>query len=188
METKNKPFYKRWWFVVIVVFLAIGVIGNIVDPSEAEEKPSTSETKSKETKADKPKELTLEEKIESAVDDTLGAKTNTKEKRIDKIEVYTDVVNVWMNADENLSANMTKKGMWRDTFKTLEELAKLDEVNRYQFVWMLPLTDKLGNSENGKVMSLDFPREIFSEINFDNVDYNKAPDIAEDYWEHNALK
>lgn len=34
METKpKKPFYKRWWFIAIVVFFALGVIGSMLDDS-----------------------------------------------------------------------------------------------------------------------------------------------------------
>ena len=144
-----------------------------------EEKPAAEEVE---------KELTVDAKIENVVYDTLGKKSNAKKDRIHKVEIYGDVANVWLNANENLSTDFTKKGMWKDTVKLIEKAADIAEIELFQIVWMFDFTDKFGNVSEGKIMSLDFPRETIDKINFDNVDYNQAPDIAENYWEHGALK
>lgn len=181
--------------LVGVILIGIGT-PSIMEEIEAEEKAeqAAAEAKRKEkeeakkAKEEAEKNAPIDEKIKKVVYDTLGKKSNTGKDRVHKIEVYGDVANVWLNASENLSNNMTKKGMWIDTFKGLEELAKFEELERIAFVWMFPLVDKYGNESDGKIMSLDFTREIIDKINFDNVDFNNAPTIAEDYWEHNALK
>ena len=144
-----------------------------------EEKPAAEEVE---------KELTVDAKIENVVYDTLGKKSNTKKDRIHKVEIYGDVANVWLNANENLSTDLTKKGMWKDTIKLIEKAADIAEIELFQIVWMYDFTDNYGNVSESKIMSLDFPRETIDKINFDNVDYNQAPDIAENYWEHGALK
>lgn len=158
-----------------------------IDQAAAEEK-QRKETGAKTAKEEAEKNAPIDEKIEKVVADTLGAKTNTKKDRVHKVEVFDDVANVWINSDDNLTTNLAKKGMWRDTFDVLEELADFDDITLYQIVWMATLTDKYGEESEGKIMSLDFPREVIDKINFENVDYNNAPTIAEDYWEHNALK
>ena len=33
----NKPLYKRWWFIAIVVLVAIGIIGNALNENDAQE-------------------------------------------------------------------------------------------------------------------------------------------------------
>ena len=134
------------------------------------------------------KELTVDAKIENVVYDTLGKKSNAKKDRIHKVEIYGDVANVWLNANENLSTDLTKKGMWKDTVKLIEKAAYIAEIELFQIVWMYDFTDKYGNASEGKIMSLDFPRETIDKINFESVDYNQAPDIADNYWEHGALK
>ncbi|MEK3887322.1 hypothetical protein [Bacillus sp. FSL K6-3431] len=137
---------------------------------------------------EKSKELTLDEKVSEIIHAELGEKANTKKPRIEKVDVYADVVNIWLNADENLSVNMTRKNMWRDTFDLLEELAAINDVELYSFIWKFPLVDTKGNKTDAKVMSLDFPRETFEDIDFENVDYNNAPDIADNYFVHKALE
>lgn len=51
---RKKPFYKRWWFIALVVIFVIGSIGNIIDPSDSK---TTTATESS-SKSIKPK-LTL---------------------------------------------------------------------------------------------------------------------------------
>lgn len=192
MEKTKKPFYKRWWFGTVAAIVVIGIIGsNSDDDNEAE----TEDTPKEEVKAEPAvqeevveKELTVDELISKVVTDTLSTKANTGQPRVHKIEVYGDVANVWLNASENLTVNMTRKGMWLDTKKLLEEFAGIDGIELYQIIWMLPLTDKFGNVEDSKVMSLDFPRATIDQINFDNLLTDNIPELADNYWEHNAIK
>lgn len=189
-------------FVVGFVSIIIGgtTLGSSSDSPKKEaqedrqgtEKASTSvKEDSDEVKEDvqeSSKELSVEDKVIESVNDELGAKTNTKKKRIHKVEVYDDVANVWINANENLTKGMMKKGIWRDTIEVVEELSDIKEIERFQIVWMLPFTDKYGKETDSKAMSADFPREVIEKIDFENVDYNNVPDISENYWEHNAIK
>lgn len=180
-----KKIRKRIALSIIVVSL-VAMFSTV--PEESLE-TSSEQSPNKVEEVSKPaKEETIDEKISSTVVDELGKKTNMKKDRVHKIEVYDDVVNVWINSDDNLTASLAKKGMWRDTFDALEKLADFEEVSLYQIVWMTTFTNKYGEETEGKIMTLDFPREIIDKINFDKVDYNNAPDIAENYWEHNALK
>ncbi|KRG13371.1 hypothetical protein ACA30_15860 [Virgibacillus soli] len=157
-----------------------------IDQAAAEEKKRV-EAEEKKAKEEAEKNAPIDEKITKVIYDTLGKKTNNKKDRIHKIVVSGNVANVWLNADENLTNNMTKKGMWIDSLKGLEELAKFEDLEIISFVWMYTFVDKYGEDSEGKIMSLDFPRDVIDKINFDKVDYNNAPDIAENYWEHNAL-
>lgn len=154
----------------------------------AKEESAKAEKEKKEAEEAVAQAMPTEDKIEKVIFDTLGDKNNDKQNRIKEVQVFGDVANLLLNADENLSVDFTKKGMWKDTFKALEKLANIEEITIYSFVWHLPLTDKHGNTEYGKVMTLDFPREVTDKIDFGNVDYNNATDISENYWEHNALK
>lgn len=192
MEKTKKPFYKRWWFGTVAAIVVIGIIGSNSDDDNAAETEDTP----KEEVTDEPamqeelveKELTVDELISKVVTDTIGETAGKDRTSVHKIEVYGDVANVWLNASENLTVNMTRKGMWLDTKKMLEEFAEIDGIELYQIVWMLPLTDKFGNVEDSKVMSLDFPRATIDQINFDNLLTDNVPELADNYWEHNAIK
>jgi len=42
-NTASKPFYKKWWFVVVMVIFAIGLIGKIVGGDKADVAASKTE-------------------------------------------------------------------------------------------------------------------------------------------------
>src|SRR5690606_17838004 len=104
----------------------------VKDAKLEKEKAATEKSEKKklaeESKGKTEKELTVDEKLEKVVNDTLGDKTNTKKDRVHKIEVYGEVANVWMNANENLTVKLTKAGIWSDTFEVIEELAEFNEI------------------------------------------------------------
>lgn len=134
------------------------------------------------------KELTTEEKIEEIVIDILGAKTNMKKDRIQEIQIIEDYANIHVHANENLTVDLAKRGMWRDSFNLIEKLATIEDIRVFHIVWYAELVDAKGNTSDRKVMQLEFPRDVIEDINFENVDYNNAATIASFYWEHNALK
>ena len=186
---KEKKATTALIIISIAVMFATAPFIEVDDENEGkDEKAAAIVDEEKTTAEEVEKELTVDAKIENVVYDTLGKKSNTKKDRIHKVEIYGDVANVWLNANENLSTDLTKKGMWKDTVKLIEKAADIAEIELFQIVWMYDFTDKFGNASEGKIMSLDFPRETIDKINFDNVDYNRAPDIADNFWEHGALK
>src|SRR5690625_7653686 len=72
--------------------------------------------------------------------------------------------------------------MLKDTLKIMETLRDNGYAGKFYVDWRLPLTDKYGNTEPGKVMSINISAENFSKINFDNFDYLNLPDIADGYF------
>lgn len=134
------------------------------------------------------KELTTEEKIEEIVVDILGAKTNTKKDRIQEIQILEDYANIHVHANDNLTVDLAKRGMWRDSFDLIEKLATIEDIRVFHIVWYGDFIDIKGNTSTSKVMQLEFPRDVINDINFENVDYNNAPKIATFYWQHKALE
>ena len=189
VKKKEKKATTALIIISIAVMFATAPFIELDDEKvEKEEKAAAIVDEEKTAAEEVEKELTVDAKIENVVYESLGKKSNTKKDRIHKVEIYGDVANVWLNANENLSTDLTKKGMWKDTIKLIEKAADIAEIELFQIVWMYDFTDKFGNASEGKIMSLDFPRETIDKINFDNVDYNRASDIADNYWEHGALK
>ena len=64
-ETKvKKPIYKRWWFIVIVVLLVLGIIGSIFGDDSDKNANQPKEKTQTEQKADEKKAAPAEEKKE----------------------------------------------------------------------------------------------------------------------------
>lgn len=133
-------------------------------------------------------DVTSENDIKNLIINMLGETTNTGEERVEGVvynEVDTDpYIGLNLHSDENVTAKLARSGMLRDTLKIMETLRDNGYSGKFYVDWRLPLTDKYGNTEPGKVMSINISAENFSKINFDNFDYLNLPDIADGYFEH----
>lgn len=69
--------------------------------------------------------------------------------------------------------------------KVLEGNSDIEYIN---IEWQVELTDKAGNSEYASVIRIDLTGETIEKINWDKFDFNNFPDVADDYWEHQAIK
>lgn len=132
---------------------------------------------------DNKKELTHEEEYAELANEVLGVETNTEENRVESVKYFEDddesIVNFKLNADENLTSKLMRKGILKDSAELLEGVSKKGFDGDVNIMWSLPI-----DGENTKVMTLDIDEEIFSGMDFDKLDYNDLPDIAKDYFEH----
>ena len=160
----------------------IGVADDGVEVAEEEIKEE------KEAVKEKKVDVTSEKDIEKLVNELIGDTSNTGEKRVEKV-VYNEVdtspyIGLNLYADENITVKLARSGMLKDTLEIMKALNKEGYKGKFYVDWRLPLTDKYGNTESGKVMSINISAEDFGKINFDKVDYLNLPNIAESYYEH----
>lgn len=179
----KKPIYKRWWFILIVVFLAIGIIGNIATGWEDHE----DEPKQEVAKIEKPEE-TPEKKLEQALSKITFADFNKMNGQF-TVEPYS--MQVEFTGKENLTNNMTVKSLKlaiRDALYAVKE-SGLDFDNVGISI-KYPLVDKHGNSSDEYVIKSDFSGETIDKLNENKnaVDADNIPDIADSWWEHDAIK
>ena len=196
LKTKSKkPIWKRWWVWAITIFLIIIIFAAGGDDSQKEQsKPAESPTQSTAsyiTTADSP-----ERKIEEKFIQIMGAETNMDEQRIRQIKITTyDYANNYQNADieyladENLSTNLTKRGMWVDAKEILKELpnALEPQIMKITLNPHLKLVDVYGEESVDRVMTIRITRDTWEKISWDNFLTENVPNIAETYWEHPAL-
>ncbi|MGA3675513.1 hypothetical protein ACPCXF_10555 [Lysinibacillus agricola] len=69
-----------------------------------------------------------------------------------------------MNGNENLSKNMTKKGMWMDSKKILEPLNEMNEFDSITIQWFYPFVDTYGNEKDDLIMSFDIDKANLNKI------------------------
>lgn len=168
--------------VIITASIVIYGVSNMEQTSESNENTDSGDTSAKASESEG-------NGIESIVYEALGEKSNTGLDKLD--DAYVDVdggyIRINLNADENMSVNMTRKGIWKDTIDVLEKFKNISDLNNIDILWFLPLTDKYRNEENEKVMTMSFTRDTLGNIDFDNVNFNDIPEIADSYNQHPAL-
>jgi uncharacterized membrane protein len=142
------------------------------------------------------KELTIDELVHKAIVDAVGKKTNMDNDRIIDIQVNDHlgteedndyIIIAKLFANENLTANMTRKGILKQSTEVFEPLFSTDGVTEVVLMWHLTLVDAYGNEKDDTVVKVTLSKETADKINWDNFDYNNYTTIADDYWHHAAV-
>ena len=128
--------------------------------------------------------------IESAVDSSIEKARAEKERVSINDNLGTGsgkIVLVYLKGKDNLSINMIKTGMLIESCDILQYLQPREEMSEITIFWSFPLVDNYGNTKDETVLKINFDKATLDKINFDNFDYNKIPDIANDCFIHLAL-
>lgn len=195
--TVKKPFYKKWWFWVIIIVVLAGIIGSGGDKAESEQNtPSTSaeteaspqlnETKTTETaegnNAEVTEELSGEDAIRKEIENVVG------EENLETFNYIPDnnFSLIKFRGTENLTNNMTVEGMYLDMFNILKAIQSIIDTD-VDFNVVYPLQDKYGNVSDVIVIKATFTNNTIQKINFENALFGDIPDLADEWWNHNAV-
>ena len=194
----KKPIYKRWWFWVIIVVIISAIFGNMGggDKDEGKNTSSTSaeteasqqlnETKTTETaegnNAEASEELSGEDAIRKAIENVVGE---------ENLETFNYVPDsnfslIKFRGTENLTNNMTVQGMYLDMFNILKGIQSIIDTD-VDFNVVYPLQDKYGNVSDVIVIKATFTSNTIQKINFENALFGNIPDLADEWWNHNAV-
>lgn len=186
---QKKPQYEKY-SKGIAVFLVIFSLVGIFAPAakqDAEMRQENEEVASgqSETHNYVTEEGTYERSVELAVLGELGVKTI-----IEGIRVENGELNIEYVASENLSTNLTVRGIMNDAEDLMQKLSANipAEVNTVNFSSSLNLVDQYGNTELAKVALIAFDRSTWEQINWDNFITDNIPTVADYYWLHPALQ
>ncbi|SCN38280.1 Protein of unknown function [Bacillus cytotoxicus] len=166
------------------------------EKAEAEEKEKLKKEEEEKKQAEKlekdkaNKEKAFEDKVKKVVNKKFDKK-NVESIQINDNAGTDDpndkIVLVTAEGKENLTNNMTKKGMWMDTVDILKNLSNEKEISEIVFFYTFPMVDPYGNKKKDTVMKITLNRETLDKINFDNFLFDNLPKIADQYWEHPAF-
>lgn len=197
-SSAKKPIYKRWWFWVIIVVIISAIFGNMGggDKDEGKNTSSTSaeteasqqlnETKTTETaegnNAEAAEELSGEDAIRKAIENVVGE---------ENLETFNYVPDnnfslIKFRGTENLTNNMTVQGMYLDMFNILKGIQSIIDTD-VDFNVVYPLQDKYGNVSDVIVIKATFTSNTIQKINFENALFGNIPDLADEWWNHNAV-
>ena len=159
---------------------------------QAEKEKEDKEKAEKEAKKKNKVNEDLADKAKKIITDKLGKKNNQKKDTVKSYAVTNEDNGkgfiVQLNADENFSVNMTKKGMWMDSKKILEPISKMNDFEKVKVHWYYPLVDTYGNEKDVLVMSFDIDKATLNKIKWDNFLTDNLPNVVNNYFEHAALK
>jgi predicted PurR-regulated permease PerM len=127
---------------------------------------------------------TTERNIELAILKTLGHDTNIR-----GIEILNGEVRISYVAKENLTSDLTLRGLWIDAEDITKELSSVvsQSISRIVIEPYLTLVDQYGKEELSKVASITIKRDTWEKINWENFLTDNLPTIADSYWNHPAL-
>lgn len=149
---------------------------------EAKEKAAR-EKAEKEKQKEVQKEKNKRKEIKSAIKKIVGA---------DSLESFNYVPDnnfslIKFKGSDNLTANMTIKGMYLDIFNILKAIQPIVDTD-VDFNVTYPLQDGYGNVKDVIVIKATFTNETINKINFDNVLWENTPDLADEWWNHDAVR
>lgn len=151
-------------------------------------KPKNNKDSSKDNQESSVEPATLEGAIDEAI----------KTARAEKIKVeYFDnavtetpddkMVEVYLEGKDNLSSKMVRNGILIQANDILKTLNDRKDISQICIFWSMKLVDSYGNEKDWNVVKLLMKRETLDKIAWDKFDWNKLPDIADDYYEHSSL-
>lgn len=174
---------KKWakwlWIFVGLLFVMIIFSGNY------EEKNSDNDNEN----------LTLEQSIKKTIEEIAGLKTNLSDypDRIERIIVNETeeqpFISVTLVANENISKNTIRNGIFKNTIEIMEKVASnYENIREFRFFWKYPLVDINGNENFQNVVKLYFENDVIYKTNWKNILYDDLPKIANMAEIHNSLK
>lgn len=185
---EKKPEIKKFVPVIFVV-LIVSIFGAIFLPaiqsdtefrSERDEiLTGTSQTYNYLTESGK-----AERNIEIGALKALGHETEIRKINLDEGKIWIDYI-----ASDNLTTNLTRRGILSDTVDLVKELSSVinQDVNEIVVEAYLTLVDQYGKESLSKVAMITISRETWEKINWDNFLTDNFPDIADTYWQHPTL-
>ncbi|MCM1552130.1 MAG: hypothetical protein NC092_05500 [Butyrivibrio sp.] len=195
----KKVFYKKWWFWVIIIVVLAAVFGSNGNKDEENKDVSPTATQQEEistgsnssensqtaketSNTEATEELSGEEAIKATVEKVVG---------VENLEIFNyDPENnfslIKFRGSENLTNNMTVKSMYLDMFNILKVIQPIIDTD-VDFNVVYPLVDKYGNSEDVIVIKATYTQETIQKINFENALWENTPDLADEWWNHQAV-
>lgn len=132
-------------------------------------------------------EKSLEELIKDLAMRSISSNTNIK-----RVFIENDEVEIEYDARENLTNNLTLKGIHIDAEKITEAVSAIlnndTGINSINIMSYMNLVDQYGNMSSKMVSIITFKRETWEKINWENFINDNVPQVADYYWIHPALK
>ena len=151
------------------------------EPAEVPEQEEEVEEEPQEEPAEEVPEETTEDRVESYAKEVFGDDLTDFEYQSDSnhYNITTKTAGISKKIDKN-SANVN----------TTEFLEKIDgeDFDTIYIEYQADFVDDYGESSKGRAIVYHISKETVEKINFDNFVFDNLPKVADNYWEHPALR
>ena len=168
---EKKPFYKKWWFWVLVALFFL-VMGN-ANTGNKQVKPKEEPVEEVvEEVSEEVKELTTEEQIAAIVKDLSIEQSDLKVIQgvpdDDRFKItYTSTATVW--DETGLVSRFIS-----DYIDICSQAYDIDGVNKIELYVFVPMTDAKGNEKNEKGFAMCMPRDAFRTFNWEKLKFTEG--------------
>ncbi|MFS0749561.1 hypothetical protein [Oceanobacillus sp. 1P07AA] len=160
-------------FILLVSSIIFVAIGGTMLGTDSEE---TAESKEDELPSK------IDERIEYYATEVFG------EDSVDEASFLEGNAYVYIIGSESWDEETALFGMHSDTIDFLEKLQNEEEITSVQVDITQTFSDSYGNQEDKAAYRTDFSRETIDKINYENINPDSVPEIADEYWVHDAMK
>lgn len=179
----NKPITKKWWFWLIVLFVAWGIIGAAMGFGDATETGQT-----------QPSEQ-IQEPIQEAETDDSEKDTAAKEGNGESPEVkFGDLLSVNVNSDNvvvvkvKISSSYSNQATIDQNYYNVVDLIRNQGFDQYAEIQYWAVADMSDGSEQ-KVISFTVAGDLIATISgAENFADNTLGDYLTDLWVHQSLR
>ena len=198
----KKPFYKRWWFILLMVMVGLGIIGSLTSRGDKKDTDGTTTGSEGSTVVTSTTEATpttisykdmTDEQILESISMGIASDNGMEymESSITPVEPTYSIVKIKVGSmwDEDHLMRMSAEC----TVDLMEQVFMNTNVSSVKAVFYVTMIDAKGNESESAAVSFLILREEAKDINYDNfkdmvIDYNKLIDICEETYIHPGVK
>jgi len=169
-QTSNKkPFYKRWWFILIAVVFIMGAIGNIFESDEKKQEreqekiAAEQENEKKEKEKEEEKKKEEERKANRSIDEAIAEDNDN----VDEAVLEDGKLTLIADGKTTFSENTLFLSVY-DLFEAMHDGFQDESVNEVYVELLTTMVDTKGNESVEPVIKYNYSRESFEELNYDN--------------------
>ena len=195
-DNSQQHFYQSSWFILIILIIGIGIIGNMVsysgnvqtDKVEVTASPFYKQLEKEELQEKMAqKQKTPEAIAAEIIIKNFGSTSLDKEKAVVSSRFENGVVETIALEEKFKSAESLQRSILHSTVEFMEAMKSQEDVTQATLIVQAPLTDHYGNVENGDVMIVLISKETLRRINFHHFNAKNLSAVADSYWEHPAF-
>lgn len=188
---EQKPFYKRWWFILIAVVFIIGAIGNIFESDEKKEEREAEQVAAEQEKEEKKKKE--KEEKERKANRTIDEKLQEGNKDVDKASLEDGILVLEKEVTTFWDETSILKQDVLTMFELFPEAFEDESVNSVNVVLLTEMVDEKGNGEIETIIEFEYSKDTFDELNYEKFLYMATSETwrilneSDAYWIHPGI-